>query len=130
MKFELFALIGPYFTGVRLLNTDVKLSLNSLNSALFKSSPNNLFSSVLNASWTKCLVSVLNVVAGFFCNKYSKHKIVWITKQLFLVTKVNQKTNLTFIILNYHMLATFHTISKINFRNFAKSFVKNILTLS
>ena len=30
---------------------------------------------------------------------------------------------------NYHILATFHTISKINFRNFAKSFVKKILTL-
>ena len=130
MKFELFPLIDPCFTGVRLLNADVKLSLNSLNSALFKSSPNNLFSSVLNASWTKCLVSVLNVVGLFFCNKYSKHKIVWITKQLFLVTKVNQKTNLTFIILNYHMSATFHTISKTNFRNFAKSFVEKILTLS
>ena len=32
--------------------------------------------------------------------------------------------------INYHILATFHTISKINFRNFAKSFVKKILTLS
>ena len=29
-----------------------------------------------------------------------------------------------FITLNYHMSATFHTISKINFRNFAKSFCK------
>ena len=35
-----------------------------------------------------------------------------------------------FITLNYHISATFHTISKINFRNFAKSFVKKILTLS
>ena len=31
---------------------------------------------------------------------------------------------------NYHISATFHTISKRNFRNFAKSFVKKILTLS
>ena len=48
----------------------------------------------------------------------------------FLVTKISQKTHLTFITLNYNISATFHTISKINFRNFAKSFVKKILTLS
>ena len=41
-----------------------------------------------------------------------------------------KKTHLTFITLNYDILATFHTISRINFRNFAKCFVKNILTLS
>ena len=40
------------------------------------------------------------------------------------------KTHLTFITLNYHISATCHTILKINFRNFAKSFVKKILTLS
>ena len=40
------------------------------------------------------------------------------------------KTNLMFFTLNYHISATFHTTSKINFRNFAKSFVKKILTLS
>ena len=34
-----------------------------------------------------------------------------------------------FITLNYHISATFHTISKINFRNFTKSFLKKILTL-
>ena len=32
--------------------------------------------------------------------------------------------------LNYHISATFQTISKINFRNFAKNFAKKILTLS
>ena len=48
----------------------------------------------------------------------------------FQVTKINEKTNLTFITLNYHISATFHTISKINFRNFAKRSVKKILTLS
>ena len=42
----------------------------------------------------------------------------------FLETKISQKRHLTFITLNYHISATFHTISKINFRNFAKSFVK------
>ena len=31
-----------------------------------------------------------------------------------------------FIILNYHISATFHTISKINFRNFAKSFPNDL----
>ena len=31
---------------------------------------------------------------------------------------------------DYHISAIFHTISKINFWNFAKSFVKNTLTLS
>ena len=34
------------------------------------------------------------------------------------------------ITLNYRISTTFHTISKINFRNFVKSFVKKILTLS
>ena len=40
------------------------------------------------------------------------------------------KIHLTFITLNYHISATCHTILKINFRNFAKSFVKKMLTLS
>ena len=35
-----------------------------------------------------------------------------------------------FSTLNYHISAIFHTISKLNFGNFAKSFVKKILTLS
>ena len=47
----------------------------------------------------------------------------------YVVTKINQKTNLTFINLSYHILATFHIISKTNFQNFAQSFGKNILTL-
>ena len=34
------------------------------------------------------------------------------------------------ITLNYHMQATFHTISKIHFQIFVKSLVKKILTLS
>ena len=33
----------------------------------------------------------------------------------FQVTKINEKTNLTLITLNYHISATFHTISKLNF---------------
>ena len=37
---------------------------------------------------------------------------------------------MTFITLNYHISATCHTILKINFRNFAISFVKKMLTLS
>ena len=32
--------------------------------------------------------------------------------------------------LNYHISATFHTISKANLQNFAQSFVNKILTLS
>ena len=36
---------------------------------------------------------------------------------------------MTFITLNYHISAIFHTTSKINFQNFAKSFSKKILTL-
>ena len=44
--------------------------------------------------------------------------------------QLKDKSNLTFITLNYHISATFHTISKINFQNFAKGFVKKILTLS
>ena len=35
-----------------------------------------------------------------------------------------------FIALDYHILAIFHNISKINFPNFAKSFVTKILTFS
>ena len=45
----------------------------------------------------------------------------------FLIDKI---TNRMFITLNYHISATLHNISKINFQNFAKSFVKKILTLS
>ena len=48
----------------------------------------------------------------------------------FLVTKINEKTHLTFLTLNYQMLATFRTMLKANFRNFANNFVKKILTLS
>ena len=40
------------------------------------------------------------------------------------------KTNLTFITLNYHISATFHSISKLNFQNFSKSFVKKVFLLS
>ena len=37
---------------------------------------------------------------------------------------------MTFVTLNYHISATFRTILKVNFQNFAKNFVKKILTLS
>ena len=46
----------------------------------------------------------------------------------FLMDKVIK--NRMFNTLNYHISANFNTISKINFRNFAKSFVRKILTLS
>ena len=37
---------------------------------------------------------------------------------------------MTSITLNYDISATFHTISKVTFQNYAKIFVKKILTLS
>ena len=43
--------------------------------------------------------------------------------------KLKDKPNVHYI-LNYHISATFHTILKINFRNFAKSFGKKMLTLN
>ena len=42
--------------------------------------------------------------------------------------KLKDKSDVDY--LNYHISATFHTISKTNFQNFAKSFVKKILTLN
>ena len=39
-------------------------------------------------------------------------------------------TDVTFITLNYHILATFCTILKTNFQNFVNNFVKKNLTLS
>ena len=49
---------------------------------------------------------------------------------LYFLDFVNKRyPNINFT-LNYHISATLHTISKINFRNFAKSFVKKMLALS
>ena len=47
----------------------------------------------------------------------------------FVVTKINEKTNVTFITLNYHILAISHTILKTNFRNFAKGLVKKKINI-
>ena len=48
-----------------------------------------------------------------------------------LVTKLNQKTHLTFVTQSYHILATFCTIlKKKEIQNFAKNVVKKTLTLS
>ena len=44
--------------------------------------------------------------------------------------KTNEKTHLRFITLNCQISATCHTILKINFWNFAMSFVEKMLTLS
>ena len=55
--------------------------------------------------------------------KYFEHKSS-------LVTKINKKTYLKFISLNYHIWKTFRTIFKIKFQNFAKNFVKKISTFS
>ena len=48
----------------------------------------------------------------------------------FLAITISLKTDLMIIISIYHISATFHTISKINFRNFEKSFLEKILTLN
>ena len=48
----------------------------------------------------------------------------------FSSNQIQLKDKSDVVTLDYHISATFHTISKINFRNFEKSFVKKILTLS
>ena len=48
----------------------------------------------------------------------------------FPITKINWKTHLTFITLNYHILATFHTISKINSSRLWKEFCKETLDIN
>ena len=71
---------------------------------------------------------IKNAYPPFLINKvikkYLDHKFSCNQNQL------KDTPDLTFITLNYHISATFHIISKINFRNFAKSFVKKMLTLS
>ena len=59
---------------------------------------------------------------GKVIKKYLDHKFSSSQNQL--------KTHLMFITLNCNISATFCTILKINFQNFAKNFVKKILTLS
>ena len=65
---------------------------------------------------------IKNAYPSFLIDKVIKSTLII----SFLVPKINEKTNLTFIALNYHISATFHTIPKINFGNFVKSFVKKI----
>ena len=48
----------------------------------------------------------------------------------FLVAKINKKTHLTSITLNYHILATLRTILKTNFQNIKENLLKKILILS
>ena len=67
-----------------------------------------------------------NVYPPFLIDKFIKK---YLDHQFF--SNHNQlKETLTFITLNYYISATFLTILKINFRNFAKNFVQKVLTLS
>ena len=84
-------------------------------------------------SLIKCLIDKLFKI----CNNWNsfhndiesiKFNLIKNAYPPFLMDKVIK--NRMFNTLNYHISATFHTISKINFRNFAKSFVRKILTLS
>ena len=100
-------------------------------------------------SWIKCLIhrsfKICNSWNSFHIEKESiKSNLIRNAYPPFVIDKVIKKylnykfssnhsqlkANLTFITLNYYISATFRTISKINFWNFAKSFIKKILTLS
>ena len=84
-------------------------------------------------SWNSFHNDIENIKSNLIKNAYPSFLIDKVIKSTsiisFLVTDINQKTHLTLITLNYHISATFHTISKINLRNFAKSCVKKILVL-
>ena len=75
-----------------------------------------------------------NIKSNLIKNAYPPFLINNVIKKYldfkFLLTKINLKKNLTIITLNYHISAIFHTISRLNLRNFGKSFVKKILILS
>ena len=71
-----------------------------------------------NLNKNACLPFLINKVI----KKYLDYKFTGNQNQL-------KVTNLMFITLNYHISTTFHTTSKVNFQNFAKSFLKKILTL-
>ena len=100
-------------------------------------------------SWIRCLIErsykicdnrnsfhndIENIKSNLIKNAYRPFLIDKVIKKYldykFLVTKINKKTILKFITLKYHISAMFHTISKNNFGNFEKNFVKKILTLS
>ena len=80
-------------------------------------------------NWNSFHNDIENIKSNLIKNAYPPFLIDKVVKK-YLDYKFSSKTHLTFTTLNYHISAIFHTISKINFRNFAKSFVKKILTLS
>ena len=85
-------------------------------------------------NWNSFPNDIENTKSSLIKNAYPPFLIDTVIKKYlnykFSSNQNQLNTNLAFITLNYHISATFYTISKINFWNFANSLVKKILTLS
>ena len=85
-------------------------------------------------NWNSFHNDIENIKSSLIKNAYPPFLIDKVIKKYldykFSSNQNQLKDKLTFITLNYHISATFYTVSKLNFWNFAKSFVKKILTLS
>ena len=85
-------------------------------------------------NWTSFHNDIENIKSNLIKNAYPPFLIDKIIKKYlnykFSCNPNQLKDKSMFITLNYHISVTFHTISKINFQNSAKSFVKKILTLN
>ena len=85
-------------------------------------------------NWKSFLNDIENIKTNLIKNAYPPFLIDKVIKKYLDYTfssNQNQlKDKLMFITFNYHISTIFYTISKWNFWNFAKSFAKNILTLS
>ena len=85
-------------------------------------------------NWNSFHNDIENIKSNLIKNAYLPFLMDKVIKKYLNYKFCNNQNQLkdTFEIhyLNYNISATFHTLSKINFWNFAKSFVKRILTLS
>ena len=104
-----------FFCKIRLIKCLIDKSVKICNNW------NSFHSDIKNIKFNLIKSTYLSLFVKVF-KKYLNHKFSSNQNQL--------KTNLIFITLNNNILANFHTVSKINFQDFAKSFVKKILTLS
>ena len=88
--------------------------------------------SIISNSWNFFHNDIESIKSNLIRNTYSPFLIDKVIKKYldykFSSNQNQLKDKSDVITLNYHISTTFHTISKINFRNFAKSFVKKILT--
>ena len=84
-------------------------------------------------NWNSFHNDIENIKSNLIKNAYPSFLIDKVIKKYldyqFSSNQNQLKNKFAFITLNYHTSATFHAISKGDFRNFAKRIVKKMLTL-